>query len=74
MTKLSWPQQAALEYVAANQGRQGGGCRLSRITEPTRQRLIDLAMHEPPLIDTEGDYVTLTDAGRDYRPTGKAGG
>lgn len=62
--KLTWGQKAALQYVAASEGRAGGGCRLSRIAEPTRQRLIDLAMMEPPLIDTDGDFVRLLPTGR----------
>ena len=61
---LTWPQLAALKYVYANGGRAGLACRLSRINEPTRQRIIDLGMMEPPLVDADGDYVFITPAGR----------
>lgn len=63
--KMTWGERQALLYVAANEGRQGMACRLSRISETTRQRLIDLVMnYEPPLVDTNGDFVCLTEAGR----------
>lgn len=62
--KLTWPQQEALRYVHANEGRAGGACRLSRISESMRQRFIDLAMMEPPLVDADGDFVSLLPAGR----------
>lgn len=37
---------------------------LRTISEPLRQRLIDLAMEEPPLVDVDADRVFLTKAGR----------
>lgn len=40
-----------------------GKVRLSAISEPTRQRCIDLAMADEPLVDAQGDYLTLTRAG-----------
>lgn len=65
MARLTWPMRAALGYIAANEGRQGRACRLSRISEPTRQRLIDLAMNfDLPLVDVDGDFVRITPAGR----------
>lgn len=39
---------------------------LRKISEPMRQRLIDLAMMEPPLVDADADRVFATDAGRDH--------
>jgi hypothetical protein len=63
--KLTEAMREALRYVAANEGRAGLACRLSRISEPTRQSLIDLAMNfEPPLVDADGDFVHITPAGR----------
>lgn len=37
---------------------------LREISEPMRQRIIDLGMMEPPLVDVNADQVYLTDAGR----------
>lgn len=37
---------------------------LRHVSEPMRQRLIDLAMCEPPLVDVDADRVYLTNAGR----------
>ncbi len=37
---------------------------LRKVSEPMRQRLIDLAMQEPPLVDVDADRVFITDAGR----------
>lgn len=37
---------------------------LREISEPMRQRLIDLAMDEPALVDVDADQVFLTDAGK----------
>lgn len=50
-------EQEVLRMIAA------GKVRLSTISEPTRQKLIDLAMQDVPLVDIEGDYLTLTRAG-----------
>jgi hypothetical protein len=36
---------------------------LREISEPMRQRIIDLGMMEPALVDVEGDRVFLTPAG-----------
>lgn len=36
---------------------------LTEISEPMRQKVIDLAMMEPALVDTEGPRVVLTIAG-----------
>lgn len=41
-----------------------GNLDLRRVSEPTRQRLIELAMEEPPLVDVDADRVFLTAAGR----------
>lgn len=41
-----------------------GAMDLRKISEPTRQRLIDLAMEDPPLVDVDADRVFLTAAGR----------
>lgn len=40
-----------------------GSVDLRVISEPMRQRLIDLAMEDPPLVDVDADQVRLTDAG-----------
>lgn len=37
--------------------------RISRMSEPFRQRAIDLGMMEPPLVDVDGDWVSATVAG-----------
>lgn len=34
------------------------------ISEPYRQRMIDLGMMEPPLVEIDADRVSLTNAGR----------
>ena len=39
---------------------------LRKVSEPMRQRLIDLAMQEPPLVDVDADRVSITDAGRAF--------
>lgn len=36
---------------------------LRRYSESVRQRAIDLAMREPPLIDIDADHIFLTEAG-----------
>lgn len=36
---------------------------LRDISEPMRQRIIDLGMMEPPLVDVDGDCVFLTGHG-----------
>lgn len=33
---------------------------LREISEPMRQALIDLGMHEPPLVDVDADRVQIT--------------
>lgn len=50
---------AVLRYLA-----NVGEVDMRRISEPFRQRLIDLAMREPPLVDAAADRAFLTDAGR----------
>lgn len=40
-----------------------GSLDLREISEPTRQRLVDLAMTEPALVDVDADPVFLTVAG-----------
>lgn len=51
--------KAILRQMAA-----GGPLDLRHVSEPMRQRLIDLAMLEPPLVDVDADRVSLTDAGQ----------
>jgi hypothetical protein len=51
---------AILRHLAEN-----GTIDLRKISEPMRQRLIDLAMMEPPLVDVDADRVSLTQAGQD---------
>lgn len=57
LPELSGAQAMTLRLVAE------ATVRLSRVTGGTRQRLIDLAMREPPLVDVDGDHVHLTEAG-----------
>lgn len=52
-------RKRVLEHLA-----QVGSVDLRKISEPMRQRLIDLGMMEPPLVDVIGDRVSLTAAGR----------
>lgn len=37
---------------------------IRRISEPYRQRAIDLGMMDPPLVEIDGDFLRITDAGR----------
>lgn len=37
---------------------------IRKISEPHRQRLIDLGMMEPPLVDIDADQIYITEAGR----------
>ena len=37
--------------------------RISQMSEPFRQRAIDLGMMEPPLVDVDGDWAFVTVAG-----------
>jgi hypothetical protein len=37
---------------------------IRKISEPYRQRAIDLGMMEPPLVEIDGDFLSITDAGR----------
>jgi hypothetical protein len=48
-----------------------GRVRLSKISEPLRQRVIDMAMRDVALVDTDGDWVTLTLASREFISKGK---
>ena len=48
-----------------------GAVDLRKISEPMRQRLIDLAMEEPPLVDVDADRVFLTDAGKNALSSGQ---
>lgn len=50
-------QLAALEFVAERR------VDLREISEPMRQRIIDLAMVEPPLVEVDADQVALTEVG-----------
>lgn len=52
-------RQRILEHVA-----EVGTLDLRKISEPMRQRLIDLGMEEPPLVEVDADRVRLTAAGR----------
>lgn len=56
---LTNAQHIALVYVRQNRPS------LNSMGDEMRQKVIDLAMHEPPLVDTEGPTVFVTDAGRD---------
>lgn len=42
-----------------------GGWDIRTMSEPFRQRVIDLGMMEPPLLDTDADHVFVTEAGKD---------
>lgn len=37
---------------------------IDKVSEAFRQKAIDLAMMEPPLVETDGPRLTITDAGR----------
>lgn len=50
-----------LRHLAEN-----GPLDLRKISEPMRQRLIDLGMMEPPLVDVDADRVFITAAGSAY--------
>lgn len=52
-------RKRVLEHLA-----EVGTVDLRKISEPMRQRLIDLGMEDPPLVDVDADRVFLTDAGR----------
>lgn len=56
--KLTLPQRFVLTLVAER------GLDLRKIRESTRQRAIDLAMMEPPLVDVDSDRLFITPAGR----------
>jgi hypothetical protein len=56
-------QIAALRFVCDRPIDRAGRHKtvdLREISEPMRQRLIDLAMHEPPLVDVDADQVRPT--------------
>lgn len=66
--KLSEAQMMVLAHIAEPRvdmltGRMNQ-LDIRRLSEPYRQRAIDLAMHEPPLVDIDGDFLFVTDAGR----------
>lgn len=56
--KISEAHVMALQFV------ERGTVDLRRISEPTRQKVIDLGMMEPPLVDVDADRVFITRAGR----------
>lgn len=60
-------QIAALEFIFDRRiDRATGRCNdlyLTTVSEPMRQRIIDLGMMEPPLIDMDGPRVVMTLAG-----------
>lgn len=41
------------------------GCDLRKVSDQWRQRLIDLGMREPPLVDVLADQVFITEHGRE---------
>ena len=58
-------QIATLKHVAAMRGFRGVAGRrqsvdLRTISEPMRQKIIDLGMMSPPLVKVDGDEVMLT--------------
>jgi len=57
--KLSEAQRAVLQNIADRQWVD-----IRRISEPYRQAAIDLAMHEPALIDIDADQMYCTPLGR----------
>lgn len=63
---LTAMQRVVLQHVAET---EAGALRKHKIdirsvSENYRQRAIDLGMMEPPLIDIDGDYLFITEAGR----------
>lgn len=59
---------AALRFIAERHIDRASGriqtVDLRDISPAMRERLIDLAMQEPPLIDVDADQVFVTDAGK----------
>lgn len=68
MSGLSWEQKMVLRHIAdAPQGKTMGRPRrvdIRNVSEAYRQRVIDLGMMQPPLVDIDGDWLSVTDAGR----------
>lgn len=54
----------SLEVETIRHIRHFGPIRLSGCSEPMRQALINLGMYEPPLVEVDGNWVNLTEAGR----------
>lgn len=57
--KLTWQHEAILSAIHRKRSID-----LRQRSEAYRQRVIDMAMMEPPLLDIHGDWIFLTDAGR----------
>lgn len=53
-----------IHWLVLSKIKRERGMNLNGYTEGVRQRVIDLAMHEPPLVDMEGDQVVITEAGK----------
>lgn len=43
---------------------RNGEVDLREVSEPMRQKIIDLGMNEPPLINVRGDLIACTACGR----------
>lgn len=54
----------AMHWAVLRHINQVGAADLRHMSEPMRQRVIDLGMLDPPLVDVDADRVFVTDAGR----------
>lgn len=64
----SFQHMAVLRHIAEMNTPSAGsrrklGVDITKVSEPMRQRIIDLGMHEPPLVDIQGDMIDVTAAG-----------
>jgi hypothetical protein len=66
---LPWGHKIILKMLA-DRGLDLAGRRqpidIREIGEGMRQVLIDLGMHEPPLVEIEADQIEITEAGRAF--------
>ena len=68
--KVSDIQHIVLRHIGEQCLKGAGAVDIRTISEPYRQRAIDLGMMEPPLVDIEGDFLFVTYAGWEHLTTG----
>lgn len=61
----SFQHMAVLRHIAQMNTPQPGsqrtlGVDITKVSERQRQIIIDLGMHEPPLVDIQGDMIDVT--------------